>query len=55
LALRDCVMRTLEKNIARPARCSVDKADNDLSRAHLPGSERKTERTSKSEGPDGKD
>jgi hypothetical protein len=34
-------MNTLEKNFARRARCSVDKADNDLSRAQLPDSEMK--------------
>jgi hypothetical protein len=41
LALQDCVMHTLEKNFASRARCSVDKADNGLSRAHLPDSEMK--------------
>jgi hypothetical protein len=41
MALQDCVLHTPEKNIASRARCSVDKADNVLSRAQLPDSEMK--------------
>ena len=48
-------MHTLEKNFATPARCAVDKADNGLSRAHLPGSDKENGTNFENEGPDGKD
>jgi len=44
LALQDCVLYSHEKIFRSNARFAVEKADNDLSRARLPGSEKKKAR-----------
>jgi hypothetical protein len=41
LASQDCVLHTHEKNFTSNSRFTVEKARKDLSRAHLPGSEKK--------------
>jgi len=41
LASQDCVLHAHEKIFRSSARFAVEKADNDLSRARLPGSEKK--------------
>ncbi|TMK41076.1 MAG: hypothetical protein E6G70_26835 [Alphaproteobacteria bacterium] len=44
MASQDCVLHAHEKIFRSSARFAVEKADNDLSRARLPGSEKKKAR-----------